>query len=155
MRRLYGLIRFLLAPTPGSGWLPVAIRVVLGGVFIPTGLGKYVNHDVYIERFDRWGFPEPGSVAYFVGAIEVVFGLMALLAVAPRLAGLTLAGNMVGAFFTAGLVDGGQDLWLPPVMFVLAVGLVILGAGRLQLPHLVRGTPRIEALAARGARNIP
>jgi uncharacterized membrane protein YphA (DoxX/SURF4 family) len=129
----------------------VAIRVVLGGVFIPTGLGKYVNHDAYIERFDRWGFPEPGSVAYFVGAIEVVFGLMALFALAPRLAGLTLAGNMVGAFFTAGLVDGGQDLWLPPIMFVLAIGLVILGAGRLQLPHVLRGHPHVNARSPGGS----
>jgi len=137
MRHLIRLIALLLRPTAPAGWIPTAARIVLGAVFIPTGLGKFLNHDAYVVRFDRWGFPEPGTVAYGVGTIEIVFGLLVLLGIAPRLAGLALAGNMVGAFFTAGLVDGGQDLWLPPIMFVLAVTVVVRGGGRWQLPHHV------------------
>jgi uncharacterized membrane protein YphA (DoxX/SURF4 family) len=100
----------------------------------PDGAREFLNHGAYIERFDRWGFPEPGSVAYAVGTIEVVFVLLVLLGIAPRLAGLTLAGNMVGAFATAGLVDGGQNLWLPPIMFALAAAVLVRGGGRWQLP---------------------
>jgi uncharacterized membrane protein YphA (DoxX/SURF4 family) len=141
MTRLTALIAFLTRPTVPSGWVPAIARLIMGLVFIPTGLGKFLNHDTYVTRFDRWGFPEPGTVAYFVGTVEVVFGVLVLLGVAPRLAGLTLAGNMVGAFFTAGLVDGGQNLWLPPVMFVLAVTVLVRGGGKWQLPNHV-GRPK-------------
>lgn len=137
MQRIVSLILFLIRPTAPSGWVPAIARLVMGAVFIPSGLGKYLNHDSYITRFDRWGFPEPGTVAYFVGTVEVVFGLLVLFGIAPRLAGLTLAGNMVGAFFTAGLVDGGQNLWLPPVMFALAVTVLVRGGGKWQLPNHV------------------
>jgi uncharacterized membrane protein YphA (DoxX/SURF4 family) len=137
MDRIAALISYLLRPTAPSGWVPALARLIMGVVFIPTGLGKFLNHDAYITRFDRWGFPEPGTVAYFVGTVEVVFGLLVLLGIAPRLAGLTLAGNMVGAFFTAGFVDGGQNLWLPPIMFVLAVTVLVRGGGKWQLPNHV------------------
>jgi hypothetical protein len=49
----------------------------------------------------------------------------------PRLAGLLLAGNMVGAFLTAGRIDGGADLVVPPVLAVIALLAVALGRGRL------------------------
>jgi putative oxidoreductase len=137
MRHLNRLVSVLLGPTAPVGWVPTVARLALGAVFIPTGLGKFVNHGAYGERFDRWGFPEPGAVAYAVGTIEIVFGLLVLLGIAPRLAGLTLAGNMVGAFFTAGLVDGGQNVWLPPIMFALTATVLMRGGGRWQLPNLV------------------
>lgn len=145
MARLTALIAFLIRPTAPSGWVPAVARLLLGAVFIPTGLGKFLNHDAYITRFDRWGFPEPGSVAYLVGAVEVVFGLLVLLGVVPRLAGLTLAGNMIGAFFTAGIVDGGQNLWLPPIMFVLAVTVLVGGGGKWQLPNHMGPAKRAKA----------
>jgi uncharacterized membrane protein YphA (DoxX/SURF4 family) len=131
------LILWLLHPGDTSAWPPLVARLVLAAMFVPAGLGKFLNHDTYIERFDRWGFPEPGSVAYMVGAVEVVFGLLMLLGVLPRLAGLVLAGNMAGAFLTAGLVDGGRDLWLPPVLAVLALFVAWVGAGRLSLHRRV------------------
>ena len=31
-------------------------RLVAAAVFIPIGLGKFLNHDAYTERFERWGF---------------------------------------------------------------------------------------------------
>jgi putative oxidoreductase len=114
----------------------------------PDGAREFLNHGAYVERFDRWGFPEPGAVAYVVGTIEVISGLLVLLGVAPRLAGLTLAGNMVGAFFTARLADGGQNLWLPPIMFALAATVLARGGGRWQLPNPAgpgRGPPACSA----------
>ncbi len=89
------------------------LRVALAVVFSPIGIGKFVNHDTYTERFERWGFGvAPGTIAVLVGIVEVLGGLMLLLGVLPRLAALVLMGNMVGALATAGRVDGGQDLWL-------------------------------------------
>ena len=120
----------LLDPGPPRWWTLV-LRLVAAAVFIPTGLGKFVNHDAYVERFERWGFgAAAGEVAILVGVVEVVCGLMLLLGVAPRAAALALIGNMVGALATAGRVDGGQDVWLPLVMIVVLGAIVVEGAGR-------------------------
>jgi putative oxidoreductase len=123
-------IAFLLDPGPPL-WGTLIVRLVLAAVYIPTGLGKFVNHDAYVERFERWGFgAAAGEIALLVGAVEVVAGLMLLLGLAPRLAAAVLAGNMVGALATAGRVDGGQDIWLPLALLVPLAAVIAWGAGR-------------------------
>lgn len=120
----------LLDPGPPR-WSTLVLRLVAAAVFIPTGLGKFLNHDAYVERFERWGFgAAAGEVAILVGVVEVVCGLMLLLGVAPRAAALVLIGNMVGALATAGRIDGGQDVWLPLVMIAVLAAIVVGGAGR-------------------------
>ena len=127
---MHALVAFLLDPGPPRWWTLVP-RLVAAAVFIPTGLGKFVNHDTYVERFERWGFgAAAGEVAILVGLLEVVCGLMLLLGVAPRAAALALIGNMVGALATAGRIDGGQDVWLPLVMIAVLTVVVVAGAGR-------------------------
>ncbi len=124
------LVAFLLDQGPPRWWTLV-LRLVAAAVFIPTGLGKFVNHDAYVERFERWGFgAAAGEVAILVGIVEVVCGLMLLLGVAPRAAALALIGNMIGALATAGRIDGGQDIWLPLVMIAVLAAIVAEGAGR-------------------------
>lgn len=65
-----------------------------------------------------------------MGLLEVVVGLAFLFGIAPRLAALTMIGNMIGAIATAGRVDGGQDIWLPIVLIVLLAVVVRSGAGK-------------------------
>jgi uncharacterized membrane protein YphA (DoxX/SURF4 family) len=125
-----GPVAFLLDPGPPR-WSTLVLRVAAAAVFIPIGLGKFVNHDAYVERFERWGFgAAAGEVAILVGILEVVCGLMLLLGVAPRAAALALIGNMIGALATAGRIDGGQDIWLPLVMIAVLAAIVVGGAGR-------------------------
>ena len=127
MRRLIAL---LADPGPPL-WSTLVLRVVVGVFFIPTGLGKLVNHDTYVERFERWGFgAAAGEVAILVGILEVACGLMLVLGILPRLAALALAGNRVGAMVTAGRIDGGQDIWLPLVLIAALSAVVVWGAGR-------------------------
>ena len=135
-----------LADPGAPRWSTLVLRVVLAAVFIPVGLGKFLNHDDYTERFDRWGFgAAAGEVAILVGVVEVVCGLMLLLGVLPRLAALVLIGNMIGALVTAGRIDGGQDIWLPLVLIVGLAAVVVWGAGRWAL------APGVAQLAAGGA----
>jgi uncharacterized membrane protein YphA (DoxX/SURF4 family) len=127
---VHALVAFLLDPGPPRWWTVVP-RLVAAAVFIPTGLGKFLNHDAYVERFERWGFgAAAGEVAILVGLLEVVCGVLLLLGVAPRAAALALIGNMVGALATAGRIDGGQDVWLPLVMIAVLAVVVVAGAGR-------------------------
>lgn len=144
------LIARLADPGPPL-WGTFILRLILAGVFIPIGLGKFVNHDTYVERFERWGFgAAAGEVAILVGLVEVICGLMLLLGVVPRLAALALTGNMVGALVTAGRVDGGQDIWLPLILIAALSAVIVWGAGRWALtPASLRGSPRPEA--GRGA----
>ncbi len=122
-------------------WGTFVLRVALAALFIPTGLGKFVNHDAYIERFERWGFgAAAGEAAILVGVVEVACGLMLLLGVVPRLAALVLAGNMVGALLTAGRVDGGQNIWLPLLLLAALSAVILWGSGRWALtPAALRG----------------
>lgn len=123
-------VAWLLDPGPPRWWTLV-LRVALAVVFVPTGLGKLVNHDTYVERFERWGFgAAAGELAILVGIVEVVCGLMLLLGVAPRAAALALIGNMIGAVSTAGRVDGGQDIWLPLLLIAGLLAVAVWGAGR-------------------------
>lgn len=133
------LIALLLHPGRTDLWPPLVARLVLAAVFIPAGLGKFIEHDVYIERFDRWGFAAPGTVAYLVGIVEVGGGLLMLTGVAPRLVGIGLIGNMVGAIATAGRVDGGRDIYVPLIMIAVLLIVVRLGAGRFSLHERVLG----------------
>ncbi len=136
MRRVISL---LMDPGPADRWPPFVLRLVLALVFIPAGIGKFANHDAYITRFDRWGFPQPSAFAYSVGVVEIGAGLLMLLGIAPRLVAAGLAANMVGALATAGRVDGGQNIWLPLVLIVICLAIVSQGGGRYALHERVFG----------------
>ena len=136
------LIAFLADPGPAR-WTTLVLRVALAALYIPTGLGKFLNHDAYVERFERWGFgAAAGEVAILVGIVEVAGGLMLLLGVLPRLVALALIGNMIGALVTAGRIDGGQDVWLPLVLIALLSLVVAFGADRWALTPDVRRARR-------------
>jgi len=133
-------------------WGTFVLRVALAALFIPSGLGKFVNHDAYTERFERWGFgAAAGEVAILVGVVEVACGLMLLLGVVPRLAALVLAGDMVGALVTAGRVDGGQDIWLPLILIAALSAVIVWGAGRWALTPAALRQPTTEPQAGRRA----
>ena len=126
------LLQRLLSPGEELVW-PAVLRVSLGAYFVPTGIGKFTNHDAYIRRFDRWGLPEPSAFSHAIGTVETVCGLLLIVGLLVRPAALVLAGSMVGAFVTAGRVDGMPHLVQNPVLFGLFLVLVWAGGGRWQL----------------------
>ena len=128
-----GLLRWLCSTGAGGSAAAGLLRIVLGLYFVPTGIGKFSNHDAYIVRFERWGLPEPSTFAYFTGTVETACGLLLLAGLLVRPAALVLACNMVGAFVTAGRVDGMPHLVLNPVLFVLFLVVAWSGGGRWQL----------------------
>lgn len=116
--------------------LVAVIRVAVGLFFVTSGLPKLGDAAVWAADFARWNVPLPDLAVYPVGALEVVGGLALALGLATRAVAALLALTMVGALLTAGLVDGGQHLILPPVLGAVATLLAARGGGAWQLrPH--------------------
>ncbi|MGE5346100.1 MAG: DoxX family protein [Acidithiobacillales bacterium] len=66
------------------------IRLAVGLIFFTQGILKYTDPNMGVIRFTRIGFPVPGFTAHFVGAFEIVCGLLVLLGLLTRLAALPL-----------------------------------------------------------------
>jgi putative oxidoreductase len=55
------------------------IRLAVGLVFFTQGILKYTDPNMGVVRFTRIGFPDPYFTAHFVGAFEILCGLLVLL----------------------------------------------------------------------------
>jgi uncharacterized membrane protein YphA (DoxX/SURF4 family) len=90
------MISFLMAPKVGDAPKSVLlVRVALGLVFLSSGSLKFLFENQGVLRFAKLGLP-PG-LAFAVGALEIVGGVMVLAGASTRLAGALLAVDMVGA----------------------------------------------------------
>jgi uncharacterized membrane protein YphA (DoxX/SURF4 family) len=117
------------------------LRLGLGIGFVWAGIPKFTSHDLYIERFERWGIPFAGESSYLAGAVEIAAGAMLAAGILTTFAAAALVNNMVVAFLTAGLTDGGRDVWLPPT---LILGLVVVVAGRGGVWQLGPAVPLVD-----------
>ena len=108
-------------------------RCAVGAIFLGVGVTHFGNHEVEVEDFRRWQLPLPDVAPYVVGSFEVVVGALLLLGVRPRLAAALLACESIGIIATAGRIDGGSQLVLPPILLVCCVLLAALGGGLFQL----------------------
>lgn len=67
-----------------------------------------------VERFARIGFPHPAFTAHFVGAFEVVCGLLVLIGIVTRLAAIPLLVIISTAIATTKIPEltrPGQGFW--------------------------------------------
>ena len=123
-------------------WLPpLAVRLVLGLVFLRTGWGKLHSLDSVEQFFASLGIPAPGVHAVLVGAVELVGGALLLAGLGTRLAALALAGTMAVAIVTAIAPQAGSLLDLTATVelayLAMLAGLIVTGAGALSLDHRV------------------
>ena len=106
------------------------LRVGVALVFLVVGTSHFFNHSREVADFRRWGVPLTPNSVYLIGAIELGFGLLLLTALATRPAALVLTGDMIGALATAGRVDGGSQLVIPPLLALALLTLARFGGGR-------------------------
>ena len=79
----------------------VFIRCLVGGVFFPEGVKKFLFAAQWgAGRFARIGIPAPQVMAPFVGAVEIVCGLLVLLGLLTRLATVPLLVDICVAIAT-------------------------------------------------------
>ena len=112
-------------------------RVLIGLLFVLTGALQLVRHGHFTSLFARWHVPAPESAVTLIGALELVCGILLAAGVLTRPVALLLATVMIGAMMTAGRVDGGIYLLVPPVLFVLCV-LLAWRSGRFPGPAPAR-----------------
>ena len=79
------------------------VRLAVGGVFLSSGLIKFLFENQGPGRFAKIGLPSATQLAYFVGAVEVVCGAMLILGLLARLAALPLIIDMAVAIMTTKL----------------------------------------------------
>jgi putative oxidoreductase len=123
--------------------LTAALRIGCGAVFLAFGIYKFTDHGDEVAALDSYGLPSPDQFTYGIGVLEVGGGLLLGLGLLTRLAALVLAGDMVGAVATAGVVEGGPiHLALAPALLVSMIFLLWAGPGALALDGRLRCTLR-------------
>jgi putative oxidoreductase len=79
----------------------ILIRIVVGAVFLSEGIQKFLfPNDLGVGRFIKIGIPAPQVMAPFVGAVEIVCGLLILLGLLTRLAAVPLIIDMCVALIS-------------------------------------------------------
>jgi putative oxidoreductase len=117
-----------------KAWGMLLIRLAAGVVFLNHGWMKVNNLAGAEGFFGTLGLP-PGA-ATFVALIEVVGGLMLILGIAPRLAGLVLGIEMLVALVLVSVPNGVYELEL--MLAAAALAIFLAGAGRLSLYSMER-----------------
>jgi putative oxidoreductase len=102
--RARDIATFILRPSVGQpSPATFLVRFAVGGVFLSSGIVKFLFDNQGPARFAKIGLPAPTELAHFVGATEVICGALLVLGLFVRLAALPLAIDMVVALVTTKL----------------------------------------------------
>ena len=120
---------------------PLVARIIVGYVFMLTGLAKLNNLPQMIQNFTEWGIPYPEILTPFVSGVECLGGLALMLGLFTRVAGGMLAVVMLVAIKSAKWADidsietlfGFEETAYFAVFFWLA----IVGAGKASLDYVI------------------
>ena len=121
------------------------LRVALGIIFIFHGYPKLFTHTrETMQMFEHMGFP--GYFAYIAGTFEFFGGVMLILGLFTRIAGLLLAGEMAIALWRVHLPQGPitmvKNYEFPLVLAMAAFTLAAVGAGLISLDQAIFGGGR-------------
>ncbi len=115
------------------------IRLAVGLIFFTQGILKFSDPKMGVLRFTKIGFPHPYFTAHFVGAFEIVCGLLVLLGLWTRAAAVPLLIVISTAIATTKIPElfrAGQGFWFMVsdartdfAMLCSLIFLIILGGG--------------------------
>jgi uncharacterized membrane protein YphA (DoxX/SURF4 family) len=128
----------ILLPAWNSGSV-ILIRLAVALIFFTQGLLKYIDPNMGVNRFTRFGFFHPAFTAHFVGAFEMFCGSLVLLGLLTRLAVIPLLIVICTAIATTKLPElsrPNQGFWFMAsdartdfAMLMSLLFLLIAGAG--------------------------
>jgi putative oxidoreductase len=120
---------------------PLAVRIVVGWVFLWSGWEKLQILPTMIKRFADWGIPAPAFMAPFASGVEFVGGILLLIGLLTRFASVPMMIVMLVAIVSAkaGNIDSLETfLGFEEVSyFVMFAWLGIAGPGPVSLDHYV------------------
>ena len=108
-------------------WL---LQILLGGVFVLVGVGKFAQWDGWVSRFEMWGY-----AAWFLALIAILEGVGGVMVLVPRIAayGAGLIGAiMLGAAYTHWSTGIGQVSQVVPQLIVCGAVLLLRWRDRWQ-----------------------
>jgi putative oxidoreductase len=117
------------------------VRVYWGAQLAQNGWGKLHNLPRVTEFFSSLGLPAPGFTATFVASTEFTVGILFIIGLFSRFAGLVLTIDMLMAYITADrealssfLSDPGKFYAADPYTFLFAALLILIfGPGKYAL----------------------
>ena len=121
-------------------WLaPLVARIIVGQVFIVSGLGKLNNLEIATGNFISWGIPLPQIFTPFVAGAEFVCGALLMIGLLTRISAGLLGVIMIVAIYTAlwpetHSIDtffGFEEMAYLALFLWLAIG----GAGKISADH--------------------
>ncbi|MEV7799873.1 DoxX family protein [Microbacterium foliorum] len=127
------------APSAAASLGLLVLRVVVGAVFAAHGAQKIFEYTIpgTIGSFAGMGVPMPEIAAPFVAFVELMGGILLVLGLFTRLAGILLAIDMVVALvlvhLSAGLWVGEGGYEFVAVLGAAALALALTGAGRFSI----------------------
>lgn len=92
----------------------IFVRLAVGLIFFTQGILKYIDPNMGVNRFTRIGFAHPAFTANFVGAFEIVCGLLVLVGLFTRMAAIPLLIIICTAILTTKIPEltrTGQGFW--------------------------------------------
>ncbi|HTV73038.1 MAG TPA: DoxX family membrane protein [Candidatus Acidoferrales bacterium] len=95
-----------------------ALRTLIGLLFVGNAITEFIERAQWVTLLGHWQLPHPEITVFVVAAVEFVCGALLMLGALVRPAALVLATIMVAMTATAGRVDGGLYLVVPPILFV-------------------------------------
>ena len=126
----------------GFKWLaPLAVRIVVGSVFLETGWLKLNALPRMIQNFRDWGIPAPEVMTPLASGIEFACGALLLAGLLTRFAAVPLMIVMVVAIISAKWSEVDSFVTLMGFeevsYFVMFAWLAIAGPGPVSLDHFV------------------
>jgi uncharacterized membrane protein YphA (DoxX/SURF4 family) len=115
--------------TPSSkrlGNVRSAVGLILGAVFLGTGMSKIVGVPYIVETFRQWGYPTWFRIA--IGLTEILAGVLVLIPATRALGAAIIAAVMLGAIGTH--VVAGQWTMVPVPLITLVLALLLVSALR-------------------------
>jgi uncharacterized membrane protein YphA (DoxX/SURF4 family) len=132
------ILQFLLKPTQAPRSV-LLVRIAVGLIFFTQGILKYIDPNMGVVRFTRIGFSHPYFTAHFVGAFEILCGLLLLLGIGTRLVSIPLLIVIMTAIATTKIPElfrTNQGFWYMAsdartdfAMFCCLVFLISVGGG--------------------------
>ncbi len=133
-------IRSLAALNRLKMLLPLLTRLLIGWLFLESGIGKLDNQSEVVQFLTMAKLPQPILLAGLSAGTEFICGICLLLGLLTRVATLPMLVLLTTALYTVRWpeIEGVSDFFSAPEVLLMALILWILthGPGPISLDHL-------------------